>query len=160
MYKSFFLKIYGYYLVSSIIFLVFGLYNIGFIAFLSSLIPAIIFIVVFLFYFISGVRLLRFPNSALSLTLVQISLLMQSFQCHILGFLFQNYYGSYFGIGFTDTPRFLLIYQFNIMTFLAGNGYKSDSEIMVVFNLFAIILYIFLNFLSKKNSTSECLVIS
>lgn len=127
MYKSFFYKVYGYYLAASIIFLGFGLYNMGFLGFLSALLPATIFVVVFLFYFISGIRLLKYPNSSVSLAVVQISLLMQSFQCHILGFLFQNYYGPYFGIGFTDTPKFLLIYQFNIMTFLSGNGYKSDS---------------------------------
>src|SRR3569623_1177396 len=105
-YKPFFLKIYGYYLISSIIFLVFVLYNLGVSAFLLSLFPATIFVVIFFFYFISGIRLLRFPDSTVSLTLAEISLLMQSFQCHILGFLFINFYGHYFGFGFTDTQKF------------------------------------------------------
>jgi hypothetical protein len=150
MYKPFFLKIYGYYLLSSIIFLVFGLYNIGVSAFLVSLFPATIFIIIFSFYFISGVRLLMFPHSTVSITLAEISLLMQSFQCHILGFLFKNYYGPYLGIGFTDTPKFTLIYKFDIITFLTSNGFKSDSEIMVMINLFSIMLYIFLNFLCMQ----------
>ena len=106
--------------------------------------------VIFLFYFFSGFGLIRKPFDKTYIGVCTVALFMQTIQIQILGFTFKNYYGPYIGIGLKDTPDLQFLGKFELISFLAGNGFGSDDQIYFVINIFTLALLFILGISLKK----------
>jgi hypothetical protein len=95
-------------------------------------------------------------HSPLNIKLLQIALLIQSFQVTLLGFSYINYCGPYAGLGFTTEPSLSLTTQINLLAFRFDNGFGNDpAEITVSVNLVFFILYYIIRRLKRKAETVE-----
>ena len=102
-----------------------------------------------IFYFYSGINYWFSPKGKSSRLLVEISLLTQSFQIYLLGFVFINYYGLWAGLGFTDTPDWTFSLKFAFFTSQIVDDYIQSNEITAYVNLVSLGLYIY--FIKMKN---------
>lgn len=144
-------KILGYYLfIGSVVFFILALWKINFLYVLSSFFVFLVFLAIILFFIYSGLSAaLKTGNK--SYTYIQISFLIQSISFSIFGIEFKNYFGPFLGIGFTDTPEFRFLFSFKLFWYNFLNGYKGESdEIMIVFNLVPLV-FLFLLSLEYSN---------
>ena len=143
----------NYLLVCSIFFMGFIPYKIGIHYILSSFYIFLFFLAIISFFIYSG-YIAIFKEGIKSYTYIQISFLIQSFQFSILGIDFKNYFGPFVGVGFSDTPYFEVIYGAKFFWYNFTNGYRSNSnEIIVVINLVPLLFYYLLN--KESNSTEN-----
>jgi hypothetical protein len=104
-----------------------------------------------LFYFLSGFNYWFSPKDKKSRLFVEISLLTQSVQIYILGFVFLNYYGLWVGVGFTDTPDWTFGLKFEFFTARVIDDFYNSNEISVYVNLVTLTLYIyFIKMINRK----------
>ena len=104
-----------YLVAGSICMIIFVFYQLGW-NFLSYLIPAMVGVLVLLFYVVAGLRNLLRPHSNFSKGLLMAALLMQSIQLELLGFGFKNFFGPGLFIIITDTPAIRLLFSFRIFS--------------------------------------------
>jgi hypothetical protein len=142
----------GYLIAGAGISLVLYLYNYGFLGILSTLLPSLLVLVILLFFIYSGYKGLV-SDSNYSFIHAQISFLIQSIYFSILGFEFENFFGPYVSIGFTDTPEFKIIYAFKLIWFHFLNGYKPESA-AISFSINLVPIF-FLYLVSLKNKKSK-----
>jgi hypothetical protein len=94
---------------------------------------------IFSFSVAAGLLLLTKNNTKyIRLTLVNQSL--QVVMIKLVGFGFQYVAGSYFAIGFSDTPRIFLQYKYAIIKSACFVWPGTDNEITVMINLVPILL--------------------
>ncbi len=128
----------------------------GFLGFLNSFFPAVITSLILIFFIVSGFVFSFRMYGKIGYLFVRISLWLQAIQVMLLGIVFKNSFGPYFGIGFTDTPDLKFVFSTNIFTYKFENGFdKVSDEISIVFNLIAIFLLVLINFIQKEESLNE-----
>lgn len=142
----------GYLLFGSVFFLIKYINTYGFLGILGSLFPSIFVISVFLFFIYSGYIGL-IARRGYSFILLRISFIIQALHFKILGISFENYFGPYFSIGFSDTPviRFFLEFHFFWYHFL--NGFDNNSsEISITVNIVALVISIIVGLKDTKHT--------
>lgn len=144
-------KIISWYLfLGSIFFLIKYMNAYGFLGILESLFPSIFVISIFL-YFIYSSYIGIIARPGYSFIHLKISLLLQAIHFKILGISYENYFGPYFSIGFSDTPDIRFFSEFHLFWYHFLNGFdKNSSEISITINLVALILSIIVGLSDTK----------
>ncbi len=139
-----------YLLFGSIYYLCTMLYSFGVLGYLSYFLPLTFFMILFLFFIYSGYKGVM-AKAEDSFILAQWSFFIQSFQIKILGLHFDNFFGPYFGIGFSDEPKIHFISSIKLFSYHFLNGYdKNSTEISIVINLISIGFGILLGLKEKR----------
>lgn len=112
--------------------------------FLVSLIPGLMCAFFTIFSTVSGYWLLKGTQKS-HFDMGMVALLMQVIQIIVLRLSFRNYFGPFVAFGFSDTPEFHLIYDWEIVLYGFFNGLnKSSNEISLVINFFPMVLLVLL----------------
>lgn len=142
-----------YFLLLGIICLSSFLFERGVIGFFYTLFPSLIIVVILLLFIYTGYIALFKTENRYAQFFLNLALIIQIFQISLIGLVFKNYFGPYFGIGFTDTPSFEFLFSFRFYTFLLANGYnRVSSEISVMINLIPLSFFIILNNLKQHTN--------
>jgi len=142
-----------YFLLGGIICLISFLFERGVVNLFYTLFPSLLIVVVLLLFIYTGYIALIKTENRYSQIFLNLTLAIQTIQISLLGFVFKNYFGLYFGIGFTDTPSFEFLFSFRFYTFLLASGYnRGSSEISVMINLIPLSFFIILNNLKQHTN--------
>ncbi|MFN5134965.1 MAG: hypothetical protein ACK5DG_06570 [Chitinophagaceae bacterium] len=139
-----------YLLCGSVFYLCMILYSYGVLGFLTYLFPLFFLMSLLMFFIYSGYKGL-IARQGYSFKLVQWSFFIQAIHIKLLGFKFENFFGPYWGVGFSDEPTIRFYSSFKIFWYYFLNGYNKDSsEISITINLIALSIGFVLGIKEKK----------